>query len=135
MNWLTLDLIKQHLRLDDAQANAESGILTIYGNSSERAVLNLLRRTTDDLVEAYGEVPLDLVHASLMLVEIAYQHRSSITSATVNLVGYTFDVLIKPYMRLAGDDDGGSGGDLPEGSLMDSNGTVLADSSGAVLCA
>jgi hypothetical protein len=68
-------------------------------------------------------------------VDIAYQYRSPITPASVNQVGYTFEILVKPYMRLAGDDDGGSGGDLPEGALMDSNGAVLADSSGAVLCA
>lgn len=134
MNWLTIDLIKQQLRLDDSQAAMERNLLLMYGESAEAALLQLLRRTADNVVETFGDVPMPLIHAALMLVDIAYQYRSPISPASVNQVGYTFEILVKPYMRLAGDDDNGGGGDLPEGALMDCNGVVLMDNTGVVLC-
>ena len=109
MNWLTIDLIKQQLRLDDSQAAMEGDLLAMYGESAEAALLQLLRRTAENVVETFGGVPKPLIHAALMLVDIAYQYRSPITPASVNQVGYTFEILVKPYMRLAGDDDGGGG--------------------------
>ena len=35
-----------------------------------------------------------------MLVDISYTYRSAISPTNVSMVPYTFDVLVKPYMKL-----------------------------------
>ena len=132
MKWLTFELIKAQLRLDDEQAGLERTLLELYGESAEVTVLQLTRRTVDDLVEEYGEVPRPLIHASLLLVDLSYQHRTMVSVQSMSMVPYTFDLLVKPYMRLTTDDTGGDD-ILPDGTLMDTDGLVLMGSDGAVL--
>ena len=100
MKYLTFDMIKAQLRLDDAQATEERPLLELYGATAEDTVLNLCGRTVPDLYEEYGRVPLPVVQASLMLADVSYQHRSPVTGQSMSLVPYTFDLLLKPYMRL-----------------------------------
>ena len=129
MKWLTLEQIKQQLRLDD---DIENELLTSYGESAEATVLNYLNRSYQDLIDTYGKVPVPVVHASLMLVDVSYQYRSPINPTNISLVPYTFDILMKPYMRLASIEDAGDvtyvtlgsdtkiefTADLPDGLLL-----------------
>lgn len=103
MKWLTLDYIKQHSRID---YDCEDALLELYGAAAEDTVLNYLNRTFQDMLEAYGDVPMAIRQATLMLVDVSYQHRSPVTPTNVSLVPYTFDILVKPYMRLAGSTGG-----------------------------
>jgi uncharacterized phage protein (predicted DNA packaging) len=98
MKWLTLDFIRKHSRLD---FDCEDDLLELYGDDAEETVLNLIARTYDDLVEEYGEVPKPLYVAALMLVEVDYNHRSPESMNNMYAVKYSFDMKIKPYMRLA----------------------------------
>lgn len=97
MKWLTINWIKQHSRID---FDCEDDLLELYGESAEDTVLNVIARTFEELNETYGEVPKPLFVASLMLVEIAYTKRTSITQQNMYLVPYTFDLNVKPYMKL-----------------------------------
>ena len=106
MKWLTLEKIKQQCRIEP-DFTLEDTLLTGYGNSAESTILNHLNRTYYDLTEQYGEVPQDIINASLMLVDVWYQHRSPIEALNMSIVPYTFDLLIKPYMRLASAEDAG----------------------------
>ena len=105
MKFLTFEQIKQQLRLDDEQATAEQSILEMYAASAEDSVLNIIRRSYDDVVETFGSVPTPIKHAALMLTDTWYQHRAPITPGSVAMVPYTYDLLLKPYMRLSGDDE------------------------------
>lgn len=98
MKWLTLDYIKEHSRLD--YSGMEDAVLELYGTSAETAVLNLCRRTYEDVIDTYGEVPAPMRHASLLLVDHFYQQRSP-AGQSLSAIPYTFDMLLKPYMRLA----------------------------------
>lgn len=129
MKWLNIEMIHQHLRLD---TSLEDTLLELYAESAEATVLQLTRRTVDDLVEEYGEVPRPLILASLMLVDLSYQHRTMASAQSMSMVPYTFDLLVKPYMRLTTDDTGGDD-ILPDGTLLDADRLVLTDSDGAVL--
>ena len=96
MKWLTIDYIKQHARLDFSD---EDSVLELYADSSEEAVLNVLNRTYQDIIEQYGEVPASIRHATLLLVAKAYKDRES------DLVQQVYDnktltFLLKPYARL-----------------------------------
>ena len=101
MKYLTFDQIKAQLRLDDVQATAEQDILLMYGESAEESLFQLLNRTYEDVMEVYGRMPKPLIHATLMLVDVSYQHRSPVSVQNMSIVPYTFDLLVKPYMRLA----------------------------------
>ena len=103
MKWLTLEQIKAQLRIE-ADFTAEDTLLVNYGEAAEDTLLNYLNRPYQDIIERYGKVPLPLVQASLMLVDVSYQHRSPVSVTNISLVPYTFDLLVKPYMRLTSDE-------------------------------
>ena len=100
MKWLTLERIKQQLRIEP-DFHDEDDLLEEYGESAEDVLLNYLNRSYEDVIEVYGRVPAPLRHASLMLVDTSYQYRSPVSAQNMSIVPYTFDLLIKPYMRLA----------------------------------
>lgn len=100
MKYLTFEQIKAQLRLDDEQAELERTLLELYGEAAEDTVLNTCHRTITDIFEQHGTIPKPLVHATLMLVDIAYKERSPVSSQNMSSVPYTFDLLLKPYMRL-----------------------------------
>lgn len=103
MVYLSIELIKQHLRLD---LDCEDELLEMYGDSAEETVAAFLNRGKDatEMVESlkaqYGKIPAPIYHATLMLVDNSYQYRSPISPTNVSLVPYTFDVMVKPYMLL-----------------------------------
>ena len=99
MKWLTLDKIKAQLRIEP-DFTAEDTLLESYGESAETTLLNYLNRPYADILGSYGDVPQPLVQASLLLVDTSYQHRSPISVTNISQVPYTFDLLVKPYMRL-----------------------------------
>lgn len=107
MKWLTLQKIKQQLRIE-SRFTMEDALLESYGESAEETLLNYINRPYYNIIELYGKIPLPLEQASLMLVDTSYQFRSPISVTNISMVPYTFDLLVKPYMRLTsqeGDDE------------------------------
>ena len=100
MKWLNLEQIKAQLRIEP-DFHDEDTLLEMYGESAEEVLLNYLNRSYEDIMEVYGRIPAPLRHASLMLVDTSYQYRSPVSTQSMSLVPYTFDLLVKPYMRLA----------------------------------
>lgn len=101
MKWLTLEQIKAQLRIEP-NFTAEDELLKGYGDSAESTVLNHLNRTYYDMLEQYGRVPQPIIDASKMLVDVWYKHRSPVEALSMSVVPYTFELMIKPYMKLAG---------------------------------
>lgn len=113
MKWLTLEFIKAHSRID---FDCDDELLTLYGDAAEQTVLNYLNRTYDETLEAFGitetttdaegnttetkVMPATLTQAALMLVDNSYQQRSPASAQSLYSVPYTFDALVKPYMKL-----------------------------------
>jgi uncharacterized phage protein (predicted DNA packaging) len=102
MKWLTLEYIKKHSRID---FDCEDDLLNIYGESAEDTVLNVIARSYTEVIEMWGEVPKPLYVASLMLVEVSYTQRAPITQTNLYTVPYAFDMMVKPYMRLASNEN------------------------------
>lgn len=99
MKWLTLERIKQQLRIEP-DFHDEDDILELYGDSAEDAIMEVLNRSYEELYEVYGRIPAPVVHASLMLVAQSYKDREKDLVQQVN-ANPTFSLLLKPYMRLA----------------------------------
>lgn len=104
MRYLKIDYIKQHSRID---YDCEDALLELYGEAAEETMAQYLNRgkTADEMVadlkSVYGRVPAPIIHATLMLVDVSYQYRSPVSPTNIAVVPYTFDILVKPYMRLA----------------------------------
>ena len=98
MKFLTLELIKDHSRID---SDYENKMLELYGNGAENNLFRLLDRTYDEVLAMNGgEFPDDLVIAALMLVDILYNYRNPHANIHLSSVGYTFDFFVKPYIKL-----------------------------------
>ena len=103
MKWLTLELIKQQLRIEPDFTD-EDKLLEKYGNSAEQTVMNITRRTYDNFMSEYGQIPDDIVHATLLMVTESYEHHSPVSMQNMSIIPYALDIKLKPYMRLASDD-------------------------------
>jgi len=98
MKYLTIDYIKQHSKID---YDCEDGLLELYGRSAEEAMLKILNRSLDDLKAANGgEVPASIEHATLIIIDNSYLHRSPAEVTNLSIVMYGIDMLIKPWMVL-----------------------------------
>ena len=98
MKWLTLERIKQQLRIEQ-DFHEEDEWLEDAGETAEDAILEVLNRSYEDMYEVYGRVPAPVRHASLMLVASLYKDREKdlVQEAHANT---TFALLLKPYMKL-----------------------------------
>lgn len=109
MEIITFEQIKDQLRLDDEQAAQERDLLLIFGDAAEETVLNLIRRSYTDIIEQYGKVPASLRRAILLLVDNSYKERSPASSQNMSVVPYSFDLLVKPYMKLSSETNNNNG--------------------------
>jgi uncharacterized phage protein (predicted DNA packaging) len=103
MKWLSISDIKKHSRID---YDCEDALLELYGNAAEETVLNIMGYSGfEDFESVYGtdpsKVPAPIRQAALILVDTSYMQRTAITPQQLYTVPYAFDMLIKPYMRLA----------------------------------
>ena len=105
MKFLTLKQIKAQCRIEE-DFTLEDTKLTLYGDSAEQAIFNMCQRPYEDFIETYGVIPQDVVHAALLLVTASYEHNAAVSMQNLSMVPYGFDMLIKPYMRLASATDG-----------------------------
>lgn len=106
MKWLTVEYIKQHSRID---YDCEDSLLELYGDAAEETVMNVINRDYDEIVEKFGtdesNVPAALIQASLILVDTSYQYRTAVSAQSLYAVPYSFDMLVKPYMKLGVDEE------------------------------
>ena len=137
MKWLTFEQIKAHLRLDDEQAELERDVLEMYGEAAEETVLDLIRRSLTEVIVTYNGIPRRIILASLLLVGQSYQHREAASVQNLYAVPYSFDLLLKPLMRLSGNDPNPQTweDDMPDGALVSSDGRVVVDKDNRIVCA
>lgn len=102
MKWLTLALIKQQCRIPTSDTSQDD-LLTLYGESAERFVLNYLQRTEAELKamnpDDSTKVSSDIVEATLLLVTKSYEHRSPMSPQNLYLIDYGFDALVSNYRK------------------------------------
>ena len=100
-----MNYIKSHSRL--SYDDSENTLLELYGNAAESTMAQHLGRgktaaeMVANLTKEFGEVPAPIIQASLMIVEVSYQHRAPINPTSLYMVPYSFDILVKPFMVLS----------------------------------
>lgn len=99
MKWLTIDYIKQHSRID---YDCEDQLLELYADSAEETIMDITRRSYEELKEmSGGKIPAKLYHAGLLLVDSSYQNRSAISNQQLYDIPTGFNMLVKNFMKLA----------------------------------
>ena len=99
MKWLSIEYIKMHSRID---FDCEDGLLELYADSAEETIMDLTRRTYEELKKmGGGEIPAKLYEAGLLLVESSYNNRAPSSMQQMYAVPYGFDMKIKNFMKLA----------------------------------
>jgi DNA mismatch repair protein MutS len=83
-----------------SRIDSDEQILELYGSSAEETLLTYIGRTYEDLVAEYTKVPDRIIHATLMLVDVSYQYRNPMSIHSMFIVPYTFDMLVKPFVKL-----------------------------------
>ena len=102
MKWLTLEQIKQQVRIEPDYTD-EDQLLTEIGESAEEMALEYCNRSYGDILDQYGAVPKNMVYASKLLCTIGYEQRSGVSAQNLSIVPYgNIDMLLKPYMKLSG---------------------------------
>lgn len=104
MKYLTFEQIKAQLRLTDDQAELERIRLEGMAESAEDAVLTIIRRPLRNVKQVYGHVPQKLIQVTLLLVDEWYKYRSPVEQGQLYPVPYAYDMMLKPMMRLAGEE-------------------------------
>ena len=99
MKWLTLEKIKKQCRIEP-EFTDEDELLEMYGESAEEQVLGDIGRSYEDIMESYGKVPVDIIHATLLLVDQSYRQRSAADTMSWAPVPYAYEAKIKKYIRL-----------------------------------
>lgn len=97
LQFLTLDQIKKHLRIDPEETMYDDELL-VYGCSAENAALKYMERDLASLYEEYMKVPEDIIHACLCRVGASFKYREDITDRNLYRVPYTWDMLLLPYL-------------------------------------
>ena len=105
MKFLTIDYITQHSRID---GTCEAEVLSLYGESAETTLAGYLgyvddnnTPSVDKMLEAFGgSIPAPLKQAALLLVDVSYNNRAPISNQNLSVVPYSFDILVKPYVKL-----------------------------------
>ena len=94
MAYVTLDALKQHLRVEYA---ADDAYLTALIDVAEAAIGNELGKPLADFADEHNALPTPLVHAIKLLAGDLYNNRESVAFATPHEVPRTLDYLLQPY--------------------------------------
>lgn len=96
---ISLEEIKEQARIEN-NFKLEDATLISYGESAEETVLQHLGRSLEDVICQYGYIPANIKLACRMLATHWYKHRTPLDMPNLSTVPYTFDILIKPYVKL-----------------------------------
>jgi hypothetical protein len=99
LKWLNLDAIHQHCRID---FNCEDAEIEQMGRTAEQAILDLTRRTYENVIDTYGRIPDPIFNASLLLVRSLYENRDAEEQRDSKEIAFGFSFMVKNYMYLAG---------------------------------
>lgn len=95
MRFLTLDLIKKRLRIDN---DYEDELLIEYGRSAEKEALDYMQRSLESLYDEFGEVPSDIKLACLSRIATSYKYHEDITDLNLSRLPYMWEAKLTKYI-------------------------------------
>lgn len=104
MSVISLALFKKHVRADDFADDDE--YMQHLLDTAEESVITATNCKREDLMEEYGDFPLPLRQAAMMLAAHWYNQRESVSAVQMHEVPDALQALIKPYWKLNRDASG-----------------------------
>ena len=95
LNFLTLPLLKAHIRLDSDFDDDE--LLTQYGASAEQEALDFLECDLTDLYEVFGEVPTPIIQACAERAATYYKFRETDSDRAMHHLAYRWEGRLLRY--------------------------------------
>ena len=120
LRWLTIEAIKTHCRID---FDCEDSELEQFGVAAEQAILDLTRRTYENMIDTYGRIPDPIFNATLLLVQSLYKNRDAEEQRDSKEIAFGFSFMVKNYMYLAG----GSPLEVERDGLLDKLTVVMTE--------
>ena len=95
---VTMAELKQQMRVDFED---EDTVIGLYGKAAEDSIINMTRRSLEELIAVDGTVPARLKLAILILAAHFYRNREPVAGVAQNPVPYSIAVLVKPFVKLS----------------------------------
>lgn len=105
--YLTLNQIKKHLNIDST-FTADDTYLMNLASVAENAVQKHIDNELSELEDDYGQLPMPLTQAMLLMIGTLYAKRESIAFASVVEVPLSYDYLLSLYKNYNGSTSGTS---------------------------
>ena len=94
---VSLDEVKRHLVIEDSDRDEE---ITLIAAGVEQETLAFLDRSLEEIVEAYGGVPADIVGAILIRITTRFENRGEQTQKAANtIVANTWENILMKYVN------------------------------------
>lgn len=99
MVFLTLELIKKHLNIDE-DFHDDDELLIMHGEVAEEVIERHIDRSLNAIMYMnHGEMPKPLVQAALLLVGTYYENRENISYSSGTEIPYTVTYLLSLYQN------------------------------------
>lgn len=95
---VSLELFKKHVYADDF--TGDDVYLQHLLDTAEIVVINATHCSMEEIYDTYGEFPLPLKHAVMMVAAHWYNQRESVSGVQMHTVPGTLQALVKPYVKL-----------------------------------
>lgn len=95
---ITIEDVKRNARIEHP---LEDDLIDMYAKSAEAITLEYIRRTEDELEDKWGCVPAPVKQACIMMATTWYDNRQPLGNIQMHSIPYTYEFLLKPYMKLA----------------------------------
>lgn len=104
LQFLTEDMLKAQLRLDDDVWFADIPVIEVYAQAAEDAALEFIGRPIEELYEIWGKVPTNIVLACLHRFTDSYTHRDpnqviSRKDVVAPIPAAMWQDILKPYIK------------------------------------
>ncbi len=101
---VSVDMLRAQLNL--APGTGDEALLTQKLEAAEESVVRYTHRTREELTAiGGGQFPAPLIEAILVRAAAAYSYRESVTSIQAHPVPDSYYALVKPYRKLADDEE------------------------------
>lgn len=99
MKYLNIDKIKRQCNID-RDFEDDDNILEAYGDAAEAIVAkDLGYDNLYDVEEEYGQVPVPIYQAMMMLCAEWYANRETVSFSQGHPIPYSYDYLLSPYRK------------------------------------
>lgn len=102
--FLTLDLIKKHLNIDEYFTDDDNYLIGL-ADVAEKVIEKHIDRNLSDMADEEGHLPSPLYHAMLLLVGNMYQSREAVSFTNAIELPLSYNYLLSLYKNYSNENN------------------------------